>query len=327
MRVGGCRILVEIAILIFYFQSVSSLHVPCKTCNNFVDFATVSYNLKRSSVRASVSFYVSNFIRRVGSTKLAAGAITIAVLSCGSPSYAIDVGGLTHSHNHLQKSSLMNPGVSSDYGILARISKESSLSSFIVATLLPDVGESGISIASSAAIDSISGASDPQLMMKSDLDRLKLCYAPKTKTISKIFISEISTAYSTIKEDSDAIVSDEEGGNVTADNNDDSDTDNDDRINIASVTSHLFIDNFILGKYWISFSGDYEKISEILCRVKWEKIWIDANADKKSGPSRFEETEKHVQPELVQSVGKQLFFSNSKNNPDLYSVYSPCIFR
>ena len=323
MRVIGCRILVEIVIAILCFQSVHTFHVPCKIYDNFVNFASVSCNLKGSSVRASASSYVSNFFQRMGSSKLAAGAISIAVLSCGSPSYAFDVG----NHDHLQKSSFLNSGVSSDNEILARVSKESTLTSFFVATPLPDVDGSGTSTANSAAINSISRTNDPPIMMKSDLDRLKLCYAPTTKTISKILLSEISTAYSTVKVGYNSIVSDDEGGNVTADDNDDSGTDADDRVNITSVSSHLFIDNFMLGKYWISFSGEYEKISEILCRVIWDKIWIDTNSDRKTGPSRFEETEKHVQPELVQSVGKQVFFSNSKNNPDLYSVYSPCIFR
>ena len=314
MRVIGCRILVEIAIAILCFQSVHTLHAPCKIYDKFMDFTSVSYYLKGSSVRASASSYVSNLFQRVGSSKLAAGAISIAVLSCGSPSYALDVG----IHDHLQKSSSLNSGVSSDNEILARVSKESTLTSFFVVTPLPDVDGSGTSTTNSAAINGISRTNDPLMMMKSDLDRLKLCYAPTTKTISKILLSEISTAYSTVKVGYNSIVSDDEGA---------SGTDTDDRVNITSVSSHLFIDNFMLGKYWISFSGEYEKISEILCRVIWDKIWIDKNSDRNTGPSRFEETEKHVQPEFVQSVGKQAFFSNSKNNPDLYSVYSPCIFR
>ena len=70
--------------------------------------------------------------------------------------------------------------------------------------------------------------------------------------------------------------------------------DNDDRDNVNSVTSHIYLSNPILGNHWISFQGKYEKISEILCRVTWENIWMDSSL-KIDGPSGMFENDKQIQ--------------------------------
>ena len=163
--------------------------------------------------------------------------------------------------------------------------------------------------------------------VKKDNSKLKLCYAPKTRDFSKIFATDISTIYSTSKvEKIDSnILSDVDknennnGKSIIID-------DDDDRENVKTVTCNIYIDNFIFGKKWISFSGKYVKISEILCRVIWERSWVD-DSRREDGPSSESEIEKHVQPELVQYIGKNFIFPNSEKFPDLYSVYSPCIFR
>ena len=89
--------------------------------------------------------------------------------------------------------------------------------------------------------------------------------------------------------------------------------DDDDRENVKTVTCNIYIDNFLFGKKLISFSGKYEKISEILCRVIWERSWVD-DSRRENGPSSESEIEKHVQPELVQYIGKNFIFPNSSCN-------------
>jgi hypothetical protein len=159
----------------------------------------------------------------------------------------------------------------------------------------------------------------------------KLCYAPTTRKISNIFLTDISTVYTTEKEKSELLESEigktnTEKGRKKTDKINEENNNSDDRNSIKSVSSHLFISNSLIGSHWISIQGKYEKISEILCRVTWENIWLD-NLSQKNGPSGILEKEKHENPELVQLLGSRLAFPNSSKFPDLYSVYSPCLFR
>jgi hypothetical protein len=168
-----------------------------------------------------------------------------------------------------------------------------------------------------------------EAQINTEAKKFKLCYAPTTRKISNILLTDISTVYTTEKVKSPESIIDktmtensiEKKNKINEDN-----ADSDDRNNIESVSSHLFISNSVLGSHWISIKGKYEKISEILCRVTWESIWLD-NSSQKSGPSGFSEIEKHENPELVQFLGSKLAFPNSSKFPDLYSVYSPCLFR
>jgi hypothetical protein len=167
-----------------------------------------------------------------------------------------------------------------------------------------------------------------ETQINTDAKNYKLCYAPTTRKISDIFLTDISTVYTTEKVQSESEVdktNTEKNGekvNKIIEEN----ADSDDRNNIESVSSHLFISNSLIGSHWISIQGKYEKISEILCRVTWKNIWLD-NSSQKNGPSGILEKEKHENPELVQFLGSKLAFPNSSKFPDLYSVYSPCLFR
>jgi hypothetical protein len=169
-----------------------------------------------------------------------------------------------------------------------------------------------------------------ETQINTDAKNYKLCYAPTTRKISDIFLTDISTVYTTekVKSESESEIdktntekSGEEVNKIIEEN-----ADSDDRNNIESVSSHLFISNSLIGSHWISIQGKYEKISEILCRVTWKNIWLD-NSSQKNGPSGILEKEKHENPDLVQFIGSKLAFPNSSKFPDLYSVYSPCLFR
>ena len=354
MATVGCNSFTRLAIVFYLVQVVRSLHVPFKTYDKCVQptgaasFSTVA-NTGAALIAAAPTFssfmgFDSSDLTRNGRTLLIASfAASLVALSCISPSYAIAFETSTekNAYHHVSVSSSSETAAPLD---IKRISFEKSVPSLIVASQSPDVIIVGISSSltssnapsssyssslssssSNSIIDEISGNRDSQSIIKSDLNRLKLCYAPQTKAIGKIFLSEISTVYSTIKGENNIKILNNNNGEMIGDSN--NSDDDDDRININSVSSHLFFDNFLFGKHWINFSGKYDKISEILCRVVWEKVWVDINSDRKNGPSDIDKTENHVQPEFVQFIGKKIFFSNSENNPDLYSVYSPCIFR
>lgn len=169
-----------------------------------------------------------------------------------------------------------------------------------------------------------------ETQINAEAKKFKLCYAPTTRKVSNILLTDISTVYTTEKVKSPESIIDK---TMTTENSiekknklNEDNADSDDRNNIESVSSHLFISNSVLGSHWISIKGKYEKISEILCRVTWENIWLD-NSSQKNGPSGLSEIEKHENPELVQFLGSKLAFPNSSKFPDLYSVYSPCLFR
>ena len=161
--------------------------------------------------------------------------------------------------------------------------------------------------------------------VKFDMNKFKLCYAPKTKDFSRVSLTDISTIYSTRRDEK---VGSSYGNKIGSSEKDEtaSNLETDERADINYVSSHLYIDNLLLGKHWISFSGKYEKISEILCRVVWERSWLD-NSRKEDGPTGGDEMGRHIHPELVQFLGKRFIFPNSDKFPDLYSVYSPCLFR
>ena len=165
------------------------------------------------------------------------------------------------------------------------------------------------------AIESIQTTLEAEKAMK--MRKYKLCHAPTTRTIGNFLLTETSTVYSSDKENNNDVLNS---------NIDKEDIDSDDRSNIKSVSSHIYLSNPILGNHWITFQGKYEKISEILCRVTWENIWMDSSL-KKDGPSGILESEKHVLSKFIQFIGEKIIFPNSNLFADLYSVYSPCIFR
>ena len=166
------------------------------------------------------------------------------------------------------------------------------------------------------AIESIQTTLDSEKAMK--MRKFKLCHAPTTRTIGNILLTDTSTVYSSDKENNNEIL------NSYIEKRED--IDSDDRTNIKSVSSHIYLSNPIFGNHWITFQGKYEKISEILCRVTWENIWMDSSL-KKDGPSGILETDKHVLSKFIQFLGEKVIFPNSILYADLYSVYSPCIFR
>ena len=170
------------------------------------------------------------------------------------------------------------------------------------------------------ALDSIQAALESEKAVK--LRKFKICHAPTTRTIGNLLLTETSTIYSTDKDNNN----NNNNNNEILNKNIEDSVDNDDRDNVNSVTSHIYLSNPILGNHWISFQGKYEKISEILCRVTWENIWMDSSL-KKDGPSGMFENDKHFLSKFVQFIGEKIIFPNSELFADLYSVYSPCIFR
>ena len=152
---------------------------------------------------------------------------------------------------------------------------------------------------------------------KLDSRKYRLCHAPTTRKFFDLLLMDTATVYISERDDGT-------GSEQYTRNADDVDYDN--RENIRQISSHLFFSNPIVGSHWISVKGSYEKISEILCRVSWQKIWLD-NSSQKNGPTDLADTEKHIMPQLVQLAGENLIFPNSATFPDLYSVYSPCLFR
>ena len=165
------------------------------------------------------------------------------------------------------------------------------------------------------AIESIQTTLDSEKAMK--MRKFKLCHAPTTRTIGNFLLTDTSTVYSSDREINYEILN----NNIEKES-----IDSDDRTNIKSVSSHIYLSNPIFGNHWITFQGKYEKISEILCRVTWENIWMDSSL-KKDGPSGILETDKHVLSKFIQFIGEKIIFPNSILYADLYSVYSPCIFR
>jgi hypothetical protein len=190
---------------------------------------------------------------------------------------------------------------------------------------LPDSGSESPPV---NALDSIQAALESEKAVK--LRKFKICHAPTTRTIGNLLLTETSTIYSTDKEynnyNNDNKNDNSNNNNEVLNTNIEDSADNDDRDNVNSVTSHLYLSNPILGNHWISFQGKYEKISEILCRVTWANIWMDSSL-KKDGPSGMFENDKHVLSKFVQFIGEKVIFPNSELFADLYSVYSPCIFR
>lgn len=182
---------------------------------------------------------------------------------------------------------------------------------------LPDVIASVTSASSSRqnVVGDLQQVTDNQAISNSR--KYKLCHAPATKKLFNLFLIETATVY--ISERDDEIGSDQYSMNAN-------DVDYDNRENIRQISSHLFVSNPIVGSHWINIKGSYEKISEILCRVTWQKIWLDSSSQK-NGPTNLADTEKHILPQLVQLAGENLIFRNSATFPDLYSVYSPCLFR
>jgi hypothetical protein len=175
------------------------------------------------------------------------------------------------------------------------------------------------------ALDNIQAALESEKVVK--LRKFKICHAPTTRTIGNFLLTETSTIYSTDKENNNNNNNDNSNiNNEILNTNIEDSVDNDDRDNVNSVSSHIYLSNPILGNHWISFQGKYEKISEILCRVTWENVWMDSSL-KKDGPSGMFENDKHVLSKFVQFLGEKIIFPNSELFADLYSVYSPCIFR
>lgn len=196
------------------------------------------------------------------------------------------------------------------------LNKKSSLAS-LGEMLLLDVGttETDSSSVRQSILGGLQQVTDNQATL--DSRKYRLCHAPTTRKFSDLLLMDTATVY--ISERGEGIGSEQYTGDVD-------EVDYDNRENIRQISSHLFFSNPLIGSHWISAKGSYEKISEILCRVSWQNIWVD-NSSQKNGPTDLADKDKHIMPQLVQLAGENFIFPHSATSPDLYSVYSPCLFR
>ena len=255
------------------------------------------------------------------STSLASLMIIFGMPSC-SQSYEI-----APCQSHIAAANSLNHQSSAQDGLTFKNRRDIINSVFIFADAetgtaqLPNTDSESLGV---NAMDSIQAALESEKAVK--LRKYKICHAPTTRTIGNLFLTEISTIYSTDNENNNDNKDNKNNNDEISAMNSEDTMDNDDRDNVKSVSSHIYLSNPILGDHWISFQGKYEKISEILCRVTWKNIWMDSSL-KKDGPSGMFENDKHVLSKFVQFIGEKIIFPNSELFADLYSVYSPCIFR
>lgn len=94
-------------------------------------------------------------------------------------------------------------------------------------------------------------------------NKWKLCYSPETKKIGDILLTEFSIVYAY-------------DDKIDDDNNNLSDLSSKSlsniKINNNGISSHIFYKNIFFNG-WINIAGEYENVSEILCRVIWKDIW------------------------------------------------------
>jgi hypothetical protein len=76
----------------------------------------------------------------------------------------------------------------------------------------------------------------------------KLCYAPQTKNLGNTLLTDLSIIYAYDDKLDDKL------------------------LNNGGVSSHIFYKNLFFNG-WINISGEYQDVSEILCRVVWKDIW------------------------------------------------------
>jgi len=136
-------------------------------------------------------------------------------------------------------------------------------------------------------------------------NKWKLCYAPQTKNLGNILLTDLSTVYA---------YDDEMDDNNMAT-----------RIENNGVSSHIFYKNLFFNG-WINISGEYQDVDGFICRVIWKDLWVDFSS-KEIGPTNKEDEKNHILPKLLQSLGNKMIFEKSSKFPDLYSVYSPCLFK
>lgn len=76
----------------------------------------------------------------------------------------------------------------------------------------------------------------------------KLCYAPQTKNLGTMLSTDLSIIYAYDDKADDKL------------------------LNNGGVSSHIFYKNIFFNG-WINISGEYQDVSEILCRVVWKDLW------------------------------------------------------
>jgi hypothetical protein len=83
-------------------------------------------------------------------------------------------------------------------------------------------------------------------------NKWKLCYAPQTKNLGNILLTDLSMVYAYDDE--------------MDDNNKST------RIKNNGVSSHIFYKNLFFNG-WINISGEYQDVDGFICRVIWKDLW------------------------------------------------------
>ena len=77
---------------------------------------------------------------------------------------------------------------------------------------------------------------------------------------------------------------------------------------------------------WLNTAGRVESVTDNVCRVVWDQIWLDLN-EENEGPSKASETEKHLFPRLIQALGEKGFAEGVSRFPVLFLDSDLCVFQ
>lgn len=94
----------------------------------------------------------------------------------------------------------------------------------------------------------------------------------------------------------------------------------------GSMVSYVRYESPLFQTGWLNTAGRVERVADALCRVVWDRIWLDWNSEAE-GPTGAADTAKHVLPDLVQAVGARGFVEGVSRFPVLYLDEDLCVFQ
>jgi hypothetical protein len=90
----------------------------------------------------------------------------------------------------------------------------------------------------------------------------------------------------------------------------------------GAIKSNVLFQNALFSG-WLNAEGTYSSLSDSDTNIRWERLWLDINT---KAPSASTEVERHVLPELVQTVGSTAFVEAVSRFPVSFLDDSLCIF-
>jgi hypothetical protein len=96
--------------------------------------------------------------------------------------------------------------------------------------------------------------------------------------------------------------------------------------NDGTMVSYVRYASPLFQSGWLNTAGRVERVTDVVCRVVWDQIWLDWNSEAQ-GPSGASETDAHVLPGLIQSVGERGFVEGVSRFPVLYLDDDLCVFE